>query len=143
MHFVHNNSRRHAFTLRGALFAAMFGLLVATAGAADAETYAPLNGNHLDAAADLVAQGGAATANLPLQMEIYLAPRNQAQLDQLLEDQQDPTSSRYHQWLTPEEYDEQFGPTDADVAEVSQWLTDAGVSQWLTDAGFKVTFASA
>jgi subtilase family serine protease len=134
MHFVHNNSRRHAFSLRGALFVAILVLMVVTAGAADAETYAPLNGNHLDAAADLAAQGGAATAQLALQMEIYLAPRNQAQLDQLLEDQQDPTSSRYHQWLTTEEYDEQFGPTDADVAEVSQWLTDAG---------FKVTFASA
>ena len=98
-----------------------------------AETFAPLVGNHLDAAADLASESVAAP-HRSLQMEIYLAPRNQAQLDQLLQDQQDPSSPQYHRWLTPTEYDQQFGPTDADVAEVSQWLTSAG---------FTVTHASA
>jgi subtilase family serine protease len=124
---------QHAFMLRKAVFAASLGLSIAT-GSAGAETFAPLSGNHLDAAADLAAEGTAKTTRRSLQMEIYLAPRNQPQLDQLLLDQQNPSSLQYHKWLTPEEYDQQFGPTDADVAEVSQWLMNAG---------FTVTFASA
>jgi subtilase family serine protease len=99
-----------------------------------AETAAALAGNHPDAVADLATAGTAPAAYQPLQMEIYLKPRNQAQLDQLLQDQQDPTSPQYHKFLTPTEYDQQFGPTDADVAEVSSWLTSQG---------FSVTHASA
>jgi subtilase family serine protease len=98
-----------------------------------AETTAALAGNHLEAAADLAAQSAAAS-HRSLQMEIYLAPRNQPQLDRLLQDQQDPGSLQYHHWLTPTEYDQQFGPTDADVADVTRWLTNAG---------FTVTHASA
>ena len=101
---------------------------------ARAENFVSLVGNHPDAAADLAATGAAAPGYRPLQMEIYLQPRNQAQLQQLLRDQQDPTSPRYHKWLTPTEYDQEFGPTDADVAQVSQWLTSQG---------FDITFASA
>lgn len=66
--------------------------------------------------------------------EIYLNPHNQAQLDQLLQDQQDPSSPKYHQFLTPEQYDQQFGPTAADVSAITQWLTSEG---------FTVKFASA
>jgi subtilase family serine protease len=49
-------------------------------------------------------------------MEIYLNPRNQAQFDKLLQEQQDPNSPQYHRWLFPTEYDQRFGPTDSDVA---------------------------
>ena len=67
-------------------------------------------------------------------MEIFLAPRNQAQLDELSQEQQDPTSPQYHHWLTPAEFNQRFGPTDADVAQITQWLTAEG---------FTVTFSSA
>src|SRR4051812_4079451 len=33
----------------------------------------------------------------------------QTELDQLLADQQNPSSSRHRRWLTPEEYGERFG----------------------------------
>src|SRR4051812_16249668 len=33
----------------------------------------------------------------------------QTELDRLLADQQNPSSARYHKWLTPEEYGDRFG----------------------------------
>jgi subtilase family serine protease len=46
----------------------------------------------------------------------------QADLDQLLEQQQDPSSPNYHQWLTPEEYADRFGVSQADVDKITAWL---------------------
>ncbi|HTW87648.1 MAG TPA: S53 family peptidase [Candidatus Binataceae bacterium] len=93
--------------------------------------FAPLTGNHPDGAASLA---GTAAPYQPLQMEIYLNPHNKAQLDQLVEDQQDPGSPKYHKFLTPQQYDQQFGATAADVSAITQWLESQG---------FTVKFASA
>jgi len=49
-----------------------------------------------------------------------------AALDQLLEDQQDPSSPSYHIWLTPEEYGDKFGISPNDLARVSDWLQTQG-----------------
>jgi subtilase family serine protease len=49
-----------------------------------------------------------------------------AKLERLLSDQQNPSSARYHAWLTPEEYADQFGLSDSDLAHVSQWLASQG-----------------
>ena len=46
----------------------------------------------------------------------------QAALTQLLAEQQDPSSSNYHRWLTPEQYAERFGVSQADVNQISSWL---------------------
>ncbi len=61
-----------------------------------------------------------------------LAPDQQAALEKLLEEQQDPDSANYHKWLTPEQYAARFGMSDADLAKVSSWLK----SQGLTVSGF-------
>jgi subtilase family serine protease len=42
----------------------------------------------------------------------------QADLDQLLAQQQDPSSPNYHAWLTPEQYGEQFGVSQADIDKI-------------------------
>ena len=55
-----------------------------------------------------------------------LSAAQQTALAQLLSDQQNPTSSRYHQWLTPAQYGAQFGLSNADVAKVTSWLTGQG-----------------
>jgi subtilase family serine protease len=49
-----------------------------------------------------------------------------AALDQLLLDQQNPSSPRYHQWLTPATYAAQFGLSSADIAQVTAWLGSQG-----------------
>lgn len=51
-----------------------------------------------------------------------------ADLKQLIKDQQDPSSPVYHQWLTPEQYGARFGLADADIAKVQQWLEQQGFS---------------
>ena len=57
-----------------------------------------------------------------------LSSTQQAALDKLLADQQNPRSANYHKWLTPEQYAARFGMSDADLAEVSAWLKSQGLS---------------
>lgn len=61
-----------------------------------------------------------------------LAPTQQADLDKLLAEQQDPRSPNYRKWLTPEQYAARFGMSDSDLAQVTSWLK----SQGLTVDGF-------
>src|ERR1700730_4749907 len=50
----------------------------------------------------------------------------QAALDQLLKDQQDPKSSKFHKWLTPAEYANAFGMSEKSVEEIATWLKSKG-----------------
>ena len=61
-----------------------------------------------------------------------LAPAQQADLDKLLAEQQDPHSANYRKWLTPEQYAARFGMSASDLAQVTSWLK----SQGLTVNGF-------
>lgn len=54
------------------------------------------------------------------------SPSQQAALEQLLADQQNTASPRFHQWLTPEQFAAQFGLSDSDIAKVKDWLTLQG-----------------
>src|ERR1051326_7815716 len=56
---------------------------------------------------------GAAPAGMPMNNMIMLLSVRagaQAQLDQLLADQQNPASPNFHKWLTPAEFGLRFGP---------------------------------
>jgi subtilase family serine protease len=57
-----------------------------------------------------------------------LSPAQQADLDNLLRQQQDPSSSNYHKWLTPEQYAARFGMTQNDLAKVTSWLQSQGLT---------------
>jgi subtilase family serine protease len=46
----------------------------------------------------------------------------QADLEQLIADQQDPQSDSYHAWLTPEQYADRFGLSQDDMLEIADWL---------------------
>ena len=61
---------------------------------------------------------------------LTLAPstNQQAGLQKLLIAQQTPGSPDYHRWLTPEEYGQRFGASDADIAKITQWLQQQGLS---------------
>src|SRR5579872_4872010 len=50
----------------------------------------------------------------------------QTDLQQLLQQQQDPTSANYHRWLTPEQYAERFGVSESDAARIADWLRSQG-----------------
>jgi subtilase family serine protease len=57
-----------------------------------------------------------------------LSPMQQADMDLLLQQQQDRTSPNYHRWLTPEEYAARFGMSASDLAKVTGWLQSQGLS---------------
>jgi subtilase family serine protease len=65
-------------------------------------------------------------------MVFKLSVAQQANLDKLLAEQQDPHSANYRKWLTPEQYAARFGMSDSDLAKVTAWLN----SQGLTVSGF-------
>ncbi|HLJ47739.1 MAG TPA: protease pro-enzyme activation domain-containing protein [Bryobacteraceae bacterium] len=72
---------------------------------------------------------GRAIAGLPMDRMILVlksSPDQEATLERLLLDQQDPSSPQYHQWLTPEEFGRQFGPAQEDIDTVVRWLQDHG-----------------
>jgi uncharacterized protein (TIGR03437 family) len=56
------------------------------------------------------------------------SPAQQSDLERLLADQQNPASPRFHQWLTPEEFGDRFGPTPGDHSKLVAWLNSEGFS---------------
>jgi hypothetical protein len=54
------------------------------------------------------------------------SPEQEAALRQLMDEQQSQDSPNFHKWLTPEQFGKQFGPADADIQAVTDWLTRQG-----------------
>jgi uncharacterized protein (TIGR03437 family) len=50
----------------------------------------------------------------------------QAGLEQMLAQQQDPSSPNFHRWLTPEQFADRFGVSADDLAKISDWLKSQG-----------------
>ena len=59
-------------------------------------------------------------------IHFQMTAAQQADLDHLLQAQQDPSSPQFHQWLTPEEYGDRFGLSTADLSRVTAWLEHMG-----------------
>jgi len=72
---------------------------------------------------------GAAPASLPMDHMLLVltrSPDQQAALENLLAQQQDRSSPNYHNWLTPQQFGQQFGPSDQDVQKITAWLQSQG-----------------
>jgi len=54
------------------------------------------------------------------------SPEQQAAFDTFVASQYDPASPSFHRWLEPVEVGEKFGPSTADIAAISSWLTSHG-----------------
>jgi len=59
----------------------------------------------------------------------------QAALEELLAEQQDPASPNYHNWLTPEAYADRFGASAADLDKIAAWLRSEGFEVKYTARG--------
>src|SRR5216684_2487481 len=73
---------------------------------------------------------GAVGPDFPMErMILTLLPdaTQQAALNQLLDAQHNPESPYYRQWLTPQQYGERFGISEADAAQVVSWLQSHGM----------------
>ena len=72
---------------------------------------------------------GAAPASLPMdhmQLVLTRSADQQTALETLLAQQQNPSSPNYHNWLTPEQFGQQFGPSDQDIQKITAWLQSQG-----------------
>ena len=128
--------------LRQFILTMAIALIVATVAPAMADGPATiLDGNHPDEAADVVG-ATAASATQPLAMRLTMALRHRDDLARLLADQQDPSSAQYHRWLTPDAFTSRFGPSDADLARVTNWLKKKGFTVKSADPSTReVSFA--
>jgi subtilase family serine protease len=83
-----------------------------------------------------------------LSLRFNMTPAQQADLTQLMIDQQNPSSPNYHKWLTPEQFGARFGLNSSDIGKVSAWLTSqgftvTGVARSSTFISFSGTIAQA
>ncbi len=62
-----------------------------------------------------------------LQLSISLNLRNRANLDALIASQNNPQSALYHHYLTPQQFKDAFGPTQATVNRVVAYLQGQGL----------------
>ncbi len=74
---------------------------------------------------------GRVAASLPLSyvtLTLTRSPSQDADLQKLLADQQNPQSASYHHWLTPEEYADRFGVSPGDLDKITSWLRGQGLT---------------
>lgn len=72
---------------------------------------------------------GAVPDSTPMNRMMLLlqrSPEQEAALQQLMAEQQAKDSANFHKWLTPQQFGAQFGPADADIQTVTDWLTRHG-----------------
>ena len=62
-----------------------------------------------------------------LMLVVKLATDQQADLENLIRDQQNRSSPEYQQWLTPEEYGDRFGLSRGDESKLTAWLASQGL----------------
>jgi hypothetical protein len=72
---------------------------------------------------------GQVPSNTQLQgMSVVLSrtPAQETALQSLIAAQQDPSSTQYHQWYTPDQFAARFAVADSDIAQVESWLQQQG-----------------
>jgi subtilase family serine protease len=72
---------------------------------------------------------GEAPGSLPMNRMLLVlqhTPAQEAAIKQLLAEQQNQGSVSFHQWLTPEQYGQMFGPSDQDIKTITNWLQSHG-----------------
>ncbi|MGI4830961.1 MAG: S53 family peptidase [Janthinobacterium lividum] len=68
----------------------------------------------------------------PVSFDVYLPQQHKKELAQLLSDLQNPSSPQYHQWLTPAQFNSQFGPSSATVKAIKNELSGFGLTATLS-----------
>ena len=98
--------------------------------AIDDSRMAVVKGNRHPLAQAQEEQGRLDGSTLIQSMSIHFQPTaaQQAELDGLLEAQQDRSSESFHKWLTPAAYAARFGMSEADLAKVRGWLEARGMT---------------
>jgi uncharacterized protein (TIGR03437 family) len=97
-------------------------------GALENRQHVALNGVRNPRISRLSDEGAVPSTDRIQGMSLRFKPsaKQQAALEQLLEEQQNPASPQYHSWLSPEEFADRFGLSANDYTRVSDWLTSQG-----------------
>lgn len=72
---------------------------------------------------------GAVADSLPMHRMLLLlqrSPQQETALRSLIDQQQSKASPNYHQWLTPQQFGQQYGPAPADIQTITNWLQSHG-----------------
>jgi subtilase family serine protease len=87
-----------------------------------------LQGNTHPLARPAFDRGPVAPSRLMERMLLVLkrSPEQEAALEAFNERQYDPASPDFHHWLDPEEFGRLYGPSDADISAVTNWLQNHG-----------------
>ncbi len=94
----------------------------------DTERLVALPGN-VRSAANVASDRGPVADNLPLDhmlLQLQRSPEKEQELATFIDELHNPSSPSFHQWLTPQQLREQYGPTDSDLAAVTSWLAGSG-----------------
>lgn len=89
---------------------------------------------------DATPQNDLGLANPQQQMKtMYLVLQSSEEQERALaalhESQYDPFSPDYHHWLHADEFGQTFGPSDADISKLTQWLRGHGLQEVKVSAG--------
>jgi subtilase family serine protease len=82
---------------------------------------------HFPAVATRRTPTGRLPAQTNLSLAIGLPLRNRADLDGFLGQLQDPHSTNYHQYLTPDQFTRRFGPTEEEYQAVTRFAVNNGL----------------
>jgi len=94
----------------------------------DEHSLVTLKGN-THPAAKAMNDRGRVSADLPMTDLILVLSRSaqqQAAFEKYVASEYDSSSPNFHQWLTPEAIGQKYGPSEADIATISQWLGGHG-----------------
>jgi subtilase family serine protease len=72
---------------------------------------------------------GEAPGSLPMNRMLLVLKHStdqEAAIKQLIADQQNQSSPNFHSWLTPQQFGQQFGPSDAEIQTITSWLQSHG-----------------
>ena len=72
---------------------------------------------------------GAVADSQPMHRMLLLlqrSPQQEAAVRSLIDAQQSKASPSFHQWLTPQQFGQQYGPSAADIQTVTSWLQSHG-----------------
>jgi subtilase family serine protease len=89
-----------------------------------------LTGNVPPLARSDVDRGEAPAATQLTSMRLVLShsAQQKAAMDAFMARQLDPSSPDYHQWLTPQQFGELYGPAESDIAAIIAWLQSHGLN---------------
>jgi hypothetical protein len=76
-----------------------------------------------------------ATPMKRMMLLLQRSPEQEGALRQLMDEQLSKDSPNFHKWLTPQQFGQQFGPADADIHTITDWLTRQGFQQIKVGAG--------